>query len=87
MVLITGSDDYVTIKVEDEGSGIPPKLRRRVLEPFFTTKARGTGLGLAIVKRRVEQLGGKLSIEDAAKKRGTRVLILLRTDPSTLSLE
>jgi len=86
-VLIRGNDDYVTIQVEDEGAGIPPKLRSKVLEPFFTTKTRGTGLGLAIVKRRVEQLGGRLSIEDAGGKSGTRVLILLKTDPARLSFE
>jgi signal transduction histidine kinase len=80
-------DDRVIIQVEDDGPGIPLKMRERVFEPFFTTKARGTGLGLAIVKRRVEQLGGRLSIEDVSNKRGTRILINLTVDPSILSLE
>jgi signal transduction histidine kinase len=53
-----GSDCQVT--VEDDGMGIPPALREKVLQPFFTTKPRGTGLGLAIVQRRLEELGGAL---------------------------
>jgi len=71
--------DKVTLTVEDEGPGIPPRLREKVLEPFFTTKAKGTGLGLAIVKKRVEQLGGELIIESAGK-RGTRVEVQLAND-------
>jgi len=46
--------------VEDDGPGIPPALREKVLQPFFTTKPRGTGLGLAIVQRRLEELGGTI---------------------------
>lgn len=53
-----GSDCQIT--VEDDGAGIPPALREKVLQPFFTTKPRGTGLGLAIVQRRLEELGGAL---------------------------
>ncbi len=55
---VAGSNCQVT--VEDDGPGIPPALREKVLQPFFTTKPRGTGLGLAIVQRRVEELGGTL---------------------------
>jgi signal transduction histidine kinase len=86
-VRMEGTDKTVRIQVEDDGAGIPAKLRKRVLEPFYTTKARGTGLGLAIVSRRVEQLGGELSIGTTSKKQGTQVLIQLPVDPSLLSLE
>ena len=48
------------VTVEDDGPGIPPALREKVLQPFFTTKPRGTGLGLAIVQRRLEELGGMI---------------------------
>jgi PAS domain S-box-containing protein len=51
-----------TIEVRDSGSGIPAEIRDRVLEPFFTTKARGGGLGLAIALRTAELHGGTLTL-------------------------
>jgi signal transduction histidine kinase len=51
------------IRVEDDGKGIPPELREKVLQPFFTTKTQGTGLGLAIVAKRVAEAGGTLQLE------------------------
>ena len=46
----------VRVDVADDGPGIPEESRRRVLEPFYTTKevGRGTGLGLDTVRRIVE---------------------------------
>lgn len=42
--------DWVEIRIQDNGTGIPAEIRSRVYDPFFTTKAvgRGTGQGLAI---------------------------------------
>jgi signal transduction histidine kinase len=52
------------IAVQDRGPGIPPDVRERVFEPFFTTRAGGTGLGLAIVKRLLELQNGGISLTD-----------------------
>lgn len=55
--------DRVTIRIADNGPGIPKKARRRLFEPFFTTKptGKGTGLGLAISYQIVvEKHKGKL---------------------------
>jgi signal transduction histidine kinase len=58
--------------VTDEGAGVPSELRRRIWEPFFTTKQRGTGLGLAIVQRRVVEVGGEARLAPAREGEGAR---------------
>lgn len=68
--------DLLTLEVEDDGPGMPPEVRRRAIEPFFTTRHRGTGLGLAIVRRFAEAQGGHLEL-DSSPGRGTRARILL----------
>jgi signal transduction histidine kinase len=52
------------VAVSDRGPGIPPDVRERVFEPFFTTRAGGTGLGLAIVKRLLELQDGSITLSD-----------------------
>jgi PAS domain S-box-containing protein len=63
-VVIAVHQGYCRIAVHDRGPGIPPDVRERMFEPFFTTRAGGTGLGLAIVKRLVELLNGTISLND-----------------------
>jgi two-component system nitrogen regulation sensor histidine kinase NtrY len=59
-------NDRIEIDVIDNGPGLPPQNRSRLLEPYVTTKgAKGTGLGLAIVQKITEQHGGTLTLEDA----------------------
>jgi CheY-like chemotaxis protein len=55
---------YVRLEVADQGTGIPPELADKVLEPFFTTKpvGKGTGLGLSMVYGFVRQSGGAFTI-------------------------
>ncbi|MGC8794413.1 MAG: sensor histidine kinase [Bryobacteraceae bacterium] len=73
-ILIEPSRDGLVIAVEDEGSGIPAEVRRRLFEPFYTTKAFGSGLGLATSRKLVETLGGRLDLVDR-QPRGTRAEI------------
>jgi len=56
------------IKISDTGTGMPPEIKRKITEPFFTTKAEGTGLGLFIASRIVNMHKGNLEIESQAGK-------------------
>ena len=79
---LSAQDGQCRMNVEDDGAGIPSALKEKILQPFFTTKARGTGLGLAIVARRVEEIGGKLEIESPIREeRGSRFRIILPLVP------
>jgi PAS domain S-box-containing protein len=55
------------LRVRDNGPGMSREVRRRALDPFFTTKGpgQGTGLGLAICQRIVESYHGRLDLETA----------------------
>ena len=57
--------DFVRVRVEDDGPGIPDDVLDRIFEPFFTTKAagEGTGLGLAVCRKIVDAHGGSLEAE------------------------
>lgn len=58
----SGAD--VLLEVADSGAGVPPELRERVFEPFFTTRNQGTGLGLAVVERVALSHGGAVLVTD-----------------------
>jgi len=54
----------VSIRVTDNGVGLPEQDRARLTEPYVTHKPKGTGLGLAIVKKIMEDHGGRLMLDD-----------------------
>jgi len=64
----------VTLEIRDNGPGIPPALRSRIFEPYFSTKATGTGLGLAIVSAIIADHHGFVRIADNPP-RGSRFII------------
>lgn len=70
--------DFVFFNVQDNGSGMTPKVKARLFEPFFTTKPEGsgTGLGLATCRRLVQSMHGRIAVESSTR-RGTRFQILL----------
>ena len=73
----------IRISVGDNGSGIPPEVRRRLGEPFFTTKGqRGTGLGLWVTRSIVQRYGGEMQLRSSVSPEyhGTVFSIFLPTN-------
>jgi C4-dicarboxylate-specific signal transduction histidine kinase len=64
--------DVVTLKIADNGTGIPGHAAEKIFDPFFTTKDpdKGTGLGLSICKSIVESFQGQIQF-DTAENEGT----------------
>jgi two-component system NtrC family sensor kinase len=77
-IRVKDDGDHVRIDVADTGTGIPPEIRDRIFEPWFTTKeaGRGTGLGLSIARSVVEGHGGRIDVA-SAPGRGTTVTVVL----------
>src|SRR5229473_490626 len=75
-------DDMIEIAVEDQGPGIPARLRERVFERFYRANSNGSargytggiGMGLAIAKGIVEAHSGHIWIEDGTANRGARIV-------------
>ena len=70
----SGSGNYVRLEVSDHGVGMDEATRRRIFEPYFTTKVQGTGLGMALVKQTAERTGGYVRVRSAPGQ-GTAVRI------------
>ncbi|MBP6772499.1 MAG: response regulator [Gemmatimonadaceae bacterium] len=81
--------DWVVLRAQDSGHGIPDSARERIFEPFFTTKerGRGTGLGLALVYSMVQHAHGHIGVESSPASGTTFSLYLPRsaTAPSQTS--
>jgi PAS domain S-box-containing protein len=75
---------HVLIRVSDEGSGIPPEIAARIMEPFFTTRLErgGTGLGLAICSTIVKEHGGSIEFSSLPGKGTTFTVRLCRAESS-----
>ncbi|HTD80189.1 MAG TPA: EAL domain-containing protein, partial [Chloroflexota bacterium] len=72
---------HIVVEVTDSGIGIPPDVKTRIFEPFFSTKGeRGTGLGLAQVFGIVEQHRGEVAV-DSTPGQGTTVRLTLQAAP------
>jgi PAS domain S-box-containing protein len=54
------------IRIEDEGVGMPPEVREKVFEPFFSRRPEGTGLGLFVSLNLARQWGGDISVTSAS---------------------
>ena len=80
----TASDGWACIAIADDGEGMSAETRRRLFEPFHTTKpGQGTGLGLYITRSIVEAHGGTIEV-DSTEGLGTTVYVKLPPYEPTL---
>lgn len=79
---IINADVGTTIQVSDTGEGMPPAMRYRVFDIFFTTKAAGTGLGLPITRKIVESHEGAIDVTSKVGRGTTFTIFLPRPQKS-----
>ena len=75
VIEIVSNNDYIIIKVNDNGPGITDA--KKAMTPYFTTKKTGTGLGLPIVTKIINEHNGSFSIKSKKNNDGTLVTISL----------
>jgi len=69
-------ENAAVLEISDDGYGIPPEIKPRIFEPYFSTKKGGMGLGLTIVHSIVKEHSGKIFVEDNYPK-GAKFIIKL----------
>lgn len=81
-VRVTASADsrWVTLRIEDDGVGIPAEHLDRIFDEFYTTTNSGTGLGLPVCRSVVRQHGGEIRV-DSVEGVGTTVTVELPAQP------
>jgi two-component system, NtrC family, nitrogen regulation sensor histidine kinase NtrY len=82
-IIVEQKGPNTSISVEDNGMGLPEKVRDQLMEPYVTTKKKGSGLGLAIVKKIMEDHGGSVVLEDSLFqdiKSGAKAVIVFPSD-------
>ncbi|MDX2249030.1 MAG: PAS domain S-box protein [Bacteroidia bacterium] len=82
---ITGNENRVTIKIEDNGIGIASESKDKIFDMFYrgTKNSQGSGIGLYIVSEALEKLGGTISVESVFGE-GTCFTIELPSIPKNL---
>jgi two-component system, NtrC family, nitrogen regulation sensor histidine kinase NtrY len=77
---ITTEEEFVLVRVHDDGVGMPPAVMAQIFQPHFSTRTSGSGLGLAISRRLLEGWGGTITAESAPGA-GSTFTITLRRAP------
>ncbi len=69
-------DGTAEVRVRDNGPGIPPEIRNKIFNLYFTTKAKGSGIGLAMTYRVMQLHNGSVEFQ-SADRQGTTFLLRL----------
>lgn len=69
-ITVEQDSDFATVKIEDNGPGIPKEIQDKIFQAFFTTKPKGegSGLGLSIVQKIIERHHGQITFESQPGK-------------------
>jgi len=69
-IKVNKENNFLAVRIKDEGTGISHKDLPQIFEPFFSTKesAQGTGLGLAVTYGIITGHGGKIFVEETSDK-------------------
>jgi nitrogen-specific signal transduction histidine kinase len=78
--LASKDGDSITIKVQDNGKGIPSNIQGELFSPFCTTKTTGMGLGLPVAQRTILDHNGKIDVQSGIQ--GTCVTVSLPLNPN-----
>ena len=79
-VASSAAEHAAQLLVDDNGPGVADKVRDRIFDPYFTSKAEGTGLGLAIVRKIMLDHGGDIRLDDKPSPLGgARFVVTLPT--------
>ncbi len=65
------------VTVADSGPGLPPEIRARLFEPYFSTKTNGTGLGLAISQSLARAMDGEVRLRNRDGATGVEAVVVL----------
>ena len=76
IITVKYNKNFIMLKFEDNGIGIPTEIIDKIYEPYVTSKKTGTGLGLAIVNKIIEEHSGDIEIKNT-KPNGVCILITL----------
>ena len=71
--------DNAVVTITDNGVGIRPERRKKVLSPFYTTRKGALGMGLTVTQHLVEKYGGSILI-NSMPNQGTAVRVVLPTN-------
>jgi signal transduction histidine kinase len=75
---VSGQGNEAIVELDDSGSGIPVKDKRRIFDPGFTTKRSGRGVGLSLARHIFEEIhGGKIELASSLPDQGTTFRITL----------
>lgn len=83
-LIVAREGQSVSVRVIDDGAGIPENVMNRIFEPFFTTKpvGKGTGLGLDIVRRLVQRNSGEIEVRSQPGRTEFRVCFPIGDTPN-----